>query len=72
VAAVRHHPAFTARHWGLDDGETDPRDAFAGEPWFALACRFADEWDMRSFDPDYRWFPLEHFAPLVRRLVAGP
>jgi predicted HD phosphohydrolase len=74
VQVVRHHMAFTARHWEkLRPGDPDdPRNRFAGEPWFDLACRFADEWDMQSFDPGYDSFPLEHFAPLVRRLITGP
>jgi predicted HD phosphohydrolase len=73
VAIVRHHGAFTASHWNeIGEGDVDPRDAFQGEPWFDLACRFVDEWDMRSFDPAYPSFPLEHFAPLVRARVIGP
>jgi predicted HD phosphohydrolase len=72
VAVVRHHGAFTARHWGeVAPGEADPRDEFANEPWFALACRFVDEWDMRSFDPDFDTPPLAHFEPLVRRRITG-
>jgi predicted HD phosphohydrolase len=70
VEVVRHHGAFTARHWG-DVGPSDPRDAFLGERWYPLACRFVDEWDMRSFDPGYEAFPLDHFVPLVVRRITG-
>jgi len=73
VQVVRHHGAFTASHWNeLGEGEVDPRDAFRREPWFELARRFVDEWDMQSFDPDYPSFPLEHFGPLVRARITGP
>jgi predicted HD phosphohydrolase len=73
VEVVRHHTEFTARHWApIPAGEADPRDQFAEQPWFELACRFVDEWDMRAFDPTYESFPLEHFAPLVRRRVREP
>ncbi len=72
VEIVRHHGAFTARHWDeISEGDPDPRDAFRHEAWFDLACCFVDEWDMQSFDPTYDAFPLEHFEPLVRRLVKG-
>ena len=72
VNVVRHHCAFTARHWNeIAEGESDPRDAFADQPWFELARRFVDEWDMQSFDPSYESLPLAHFEPLVRRLVTG-
>lgn len=73
VAAVRHHTAFTARHWRpIPPGDTDPRDLFAKENWYDLACRFADDWDMRSFDPRYDSYPLEHFAPLVAKWIKEP
>lgn len=73
VEVVRNHCAFTARHWhAIAEGESDPRDAFADQPWFDLARRFVDEWDMQSFDPSYGSLQLEHFEPLVRRFVTGP
>jgi predicted HD phosphohydrolase len=73
VAVVRHHCAFTARHWNeIADGDPDPRDEFRQEPWFDVASTFVDEWDMKSFDPTYETLPLEHFEPLIMRLVKGP
>ena len=73
VEVVRHHRAFTARHWHrIGPEDHDPRDEFRDQAWFALATRFVDEWDMQSFDPDYDSHALEHFEPLVRRLVTGP
>jgi predicted HD phosphohydrolase len=73
VQVVRHHGAFTARHWDPTlTGDSDPRLRFSDEPWFALANRFVDEWDMQSFDPHYDTLGLEHFAPLVRSRIVGP
>jgi predicted HD phosphohydrolase len=73
VEVIRHHSSFTARHWGkVPDGAVDPRDQFRSASWFDLAVRFVDEWDMASFDPSYDTPSLEHFAPIVRRLVIGP
>ena len=73
VEVVRHHGAFTARHWDrIGPQDIDPRDEFRARPWFALAARFVDEWDMESFDPEYDSYGLDHFEPLVRRLVSGP
>ena len=72
VAVVRHHRAFTTRYWDdIPAGDPDPRDAFADEPWYALAAQFVDEWDMKSFDPTYDAYPLDHFAPLVKERVTG-
>jgi predicted HD phosphohydrolase len=73
VNVVRHHSAFTARHWGrVAPGGPDPRDQFADESWFGLANSFVDDWDMASFDAAYDSEPLAHFEVLVKRLVGGP
>lgn len=73
VQVVRHHSRFTARYWEqFPPGQADPRDHFAEESWFELACQFVDEWDMKSFDPTYDALPLEHFVPLVQRRVREP
>jgi predicted HD phosphohydrolase len=70
--AVRHHPVFTQVHWGnVPEGAPDPREAYRDQPWFDLCARMTDEWDLTSFDPDYDTLPLEHFEPLVKRLVTG-
>ena len=70
---VRHHAAFTARHWDPTlHGPADPRRAFEGAAWYGTAETFVDEWDMASFDPDYDSESLEFFRPLVERLVVGP
>jgi predicted HD phosphohydrolase len=68
---VRHHQDFTARYIAPIFGE-DParRERWLNEPWFALAARFADEWDQTSFDPEYPTEPLEHFEPAIRRVFA--
>jgi len=72
ASAVRHHGAFTARHWNPSlRGESDPRLRFRNEPWFCLAEQFVDDWDMKSFDPVFPREDLAHFEPLVRRLVTG-
>ncbi len=39
---------------------------------FALAERFADEWDQIAFDPDYDTLPLSHFEDKVRKVFASP
>jgi predicted HD phosphohydrolase len=72
VSVVQYHGAFTARHWDPSlKAESDPRIQYRDQPWYALAEVFVDEWDMESFDPLYLRAELEHFAPLVRRLVTG-
>jgi len=71
--AIRAHQDFQGRHYYAHLGmDPDARRQYAGEPWYALAERFADDWDQTSFDPDYPTLALEHFEPAVRRVFARP
>jgi predicted HD phosphohydrolase len=70
---IRTHQDFQGRHYYHHFGaDTDAREHYRGEPWFALTEQFADEWDQRAFDPAYDTLPLEHFEPLVRERFAHP
>ncbi|MGH9047132.1 MAG: HD domain-containing protein [Acidimicrobiales bacterium] len=70
---IQAHQDFQGLHY-YEYFKLDPqsRKQYEGEPWFALAARFADDWDQTSFDPDYPTQPLEHFEPLVREVFARP
>lgn len=70
---VEVHQDFQGAHYFEFIGQ-DPaaRENHAGHPAYALAERFADEWDQTSFDPAYDTLPLEHFEPVVRRVFAEP
>ena len=73
VQVILAHQDFQGRHYYHHfGGDPDARDKYAGEPWFALAATFADEYDQNSFDPDYPTKPLSHFEPLVRTVFATP
>jgi predicted HD phosphohydrolase len=70
---IKAHQDFQGRHYYAHFGkDPDARDQYAGQPWFALAEQFADDWDQTSFDPDYDTEPLAHFEPLVRKVFAHP
>ncbi len=64
---VRTHQDFQGRHYyALLGKDPEARAQYAGEPWFARAEQFTDEWDQVAFDPEYDTLPLEHFEPAVR------
>ncbi len=73
---IRVHQDFQGRHYYHHfGGDPDAREKHRAElspEVFALAERFADEWDQTAFDPDYDTLPLEHFEPLVRKLFVSP
>lgn len=66
---IAAHQDFQGRHY-YAHLRLDPeaRRRYEGEPWYALAEQFADDWDQTSFDPDYPTRPLEHFEPMVREV----
>jgi len=68
---IRAHQDFQGRHYYAHfGGDPNAREQYRGEPWFALAEQFADDWDQIAFDPEYDTLPLEHFEPLVRKLFS--
>ena len=54
-------------HFGGDPAAREKHRGTLSAEEFALAERFADEWDQLAFDPDYDTLPLEHFETAVRR-----
>ena len=72
---IRVHQDFQGRHYyahfGADpDARERHRETLTAEE-FALAEKFADEWDQIAFDPAYDTLPLEHFEPKVRAVFGG-
>jgi predicted HD phosphohydrolase len=65
---VLTHQDFQGRHYYEHFGK-DPtlRERHRGQPWYALAEQFTDEWDQAAFDPNYKVLPLEEFQPLVQQ-----
>ncbi len=64
---IEVHQDFQGRHYYAHfGGDPNARDQYQGHESFALAERFADEWDQQAFDPDYDTLPLEHFEARVR------
>ena len=66
---IRTHQDFQGRYYYATIGR-DPaaRRQYADQPWYEMACRFSDEWDQASFDPDFDTLPLAHFEPMVDRI----
>jgi predicted HD phosphohydrolase len=66
---IEVHQDFQGRHYFHHlGGDPKARDKHVGHESYALAERFADEWDQIAFDPDYDTLPLEHFEPRVREV----
>jgi predicted HD phosphohydrolase len=71
--AILVHQDFQGRHYYHHFGmDRNARERHRGHQAFALAERFADDWDQAAFDPAGDTLPLEHFEPLVRKVFALP
>jgi predicted HD phosphohydrolase len=72
---IRVHQDFQGRHYyahfGADPDAREQHRFTLTEGEFALAERFADEWDQLAFDPAYDTLPLEHFEPKVRAVFGA-
>ncbi len=66
-----HHGLFQeyyyAHHVGRD---RNARDQFKDHQYYQDAIDFCENWDQKSFDPEYDSFPLEHFEPMVRNIFS--
>ena len=58
-------------HFGGDANAREKHRESLSEDEWALAARFADEWDQKAFDPDYDTLPLEHFEDRVRSVFGS-
>ena len=70
---VQHHGIFQGynffHHIGLD---RNMRDQFKDHPHYGRTAEFVELYDNRAFDPALQALPLDHFAPMLRRLMASP
>lgn len=68
---LHHHGLFQSfyyiHHFG---GDRNERDRYRDHPAYQLCVDFCEKWDQASFDPEYPTPPLEHFAPMVRRVFS--
>ena len=66
-----HHGLFQeyyyAHHMGRD---RNARDKFKDHQYYQDAVDFCENWDQKSFDPDYDSLPFEHFEPMVRNVFS--
>lgn len=72
AAIVAVHHDFLAIY-NTNRSALDPmklRTRHEHEPWFVTATVFADEWDIRAYEPRARPKPLEYFVPVLERIFA--
>lgn len=70
---VQHHGLFQGYYYFHHaGGDRDARRRYRNNPHYQACVDFCHRWDQESFDPAYETLPLEHFEPMLRRVLAKP
>lgn len=70
---VRHHGIFQQYYYGHLVGlDRHARERYREHPCYDACVEFCERYDQNCFDPEIETLPLEHFAPMVRRVFAEP
>lgn len=71
VWLVEHHAIFQDAHFLHHPTRlSNDRARFATHPMYSRTVHFCADYDECSFDQAYDTLPLEHFEPIVRRVIA--
>jgi len=58
---------YYAHHFG---GSRNQREKYKGHKYYQDTVDFCENWDQKSFDPNYKSLPLKEFEPLVRKIFS--
>ncbi len=58
---------YYAHHLG---GNKNQRDKYKGHKYFQDTIKFCENWDQKSFDPNFRSLPLKEFEPFVKNIFS--
>ena len=68
---VLHYGLFQGYYW-MDHCGEHSRDALRNSPHYEACVEFCERWDQTSFDPKFETKPLEHFLPVLKRVLSRP
>jgi len=58
---------YYAHHLG---GNRNQREKYKGHKYYQDTINFCENWDQKSFDPNFKSLPLEKFEPLVKKIFS--
>ena len=58
---------YYAHHLG---GNKNQRDKYKGHKYYQDTLEFCENWDQKSFDPNFRSMSLKEFEPLVKKIFS--
>ena len=58
---------YYAHHLG---GNKNQRDKYKGHKYYQSTVDFCENWDQKSFDPNFKSVPLKEFEPIVKKIFS--
>jgi len=58
---------YYAHHLG---GNRNQRDKYKGHKYYKETVNFCENWDQKSFDPNFKSLPLKEFKPMVKKIFS--
>ena len=58
---------YYAHHLG---GNRYQRDKYKGHKYYEDTVNFCENWDQKSFDPNFKSLPLKEFEPMVKKIFS--
>ena len=58
---------YYAHHLGYDKNE---REKYKGHKYYEDTIKFCENWDQKSFDPNFKSLSLKEFEPLVKKIFS--
>ena len=58
---------YYAHHLG---GNRNQRDKYKGHKYYKDTVDFCENWDQKSFDPNFKSLPLKEFEPIVKKIFS--
>ena len=58
---------YYAHHLG---GNRYQRDKYKGHKYYEDTVNFCENWDQKSFDPNFKSLPLNEFEPIVKKIFS--
>ena len=68
---IEKHGIYQTYYYAHHLGENkNKRDQFKGHKYYNDAVNFCENWDQKSFDPNFKSLPLKKFEPLVKKIFS--
>lgn len=66
---VKHHGVFQQHYIShKSDDDKNARELYKDSPYYEKCIHFCEHYDQNSFDPDFKYLPVEFFEPMVKKV----